>query len=120
MPLHEAFDTPGHCVGIPRRKGPCLSVEQEALLQNRIGKAFLLLCSELTEKREHTVQQGDRSYTGRCLGGTDHRALRCGMGDMAFHVEKRVGGVHVLPLKAKAFSPAKAGGEHQVQQTAKV
>ena len=95
-------------------------MEQEALLQNHIGKVFLLLCSELTEKREHTVQQGDRSYTGRCLGGTDHRALRCGMGDMAFHVEKRVGGVHVLPLKAKAFSPAKADGEHQVQQTAKV
>ena len=45
---------------------------------------------------------------------------RCGMGDVAFHVEKRVSGVHVPPLKAKAFSPSKAGGEHQVQQTAKV
>ena len=119
MPLHEAFDTPGHCVGIPGRKRPCLSVEQEALLQNHIGKVFLLLCSELTEKREHTVQQGDRSHTGCCLGGTDHRALRCGMGDMAFHVEKRVGGDNIPQIKAEALTPPKAGGEQQDKQPAK-
>lgn len=105
MSLHEAFDTSGHCIGIPGRKGACLSVEQKALLQNRIGKAFLLLCSELTEKRAHTVQQGDHSHTGRCLGGTDHRALRCGMGDMAFHVEKRVSGVHVPATEGRGILP---------------